>query len=108
MWQKSNMSTCTSGHTMGATTAPTYGSTNTPIEDLVPTDDEDTITLRLSNSLKSMSLGSARHQNRFFGKSSGVMLIRKAIDLKKEVTGTNDSREHFFNSIEDNSYPVRA
>lgn len=89
------------------TTSSTYGSANTPIEDLIPSDDEDIITLRLSESLKSMNLGPRRH-NRFFGKSSGVMLIQKAIDLKKEVTGFEETRDHFLRPLEDDCYPVRS
>lgn len=102
-WQKGNANASASGHTMNTTTSP-YG-TNTPIEDLIPSDDEDIITLRLSESLKSMSLAPRRHA-RFFGKSSGVMLIQKAIDLKKEVTGFEETPEHFIRPLEDDSYPV--
>ncbi|KAG8213476.1 hypothetical protein J3R82DRAFT_12013 [Butyriboletus roseoflavus] len=93
-WQKGNTGASASGHTVNATSS-SYGSTNTPTENLLLTDDEDVITLRLSESLKSMSLGFHPH-NRFFGKSSGVMLIRKAIDLKKEFTGSEELRTSFY------------
>lgn len=83
-----------------------YGNANTPIEDLVPSDDEDIVTLHLSEQFKTMNL--ARRGTRFFGKSSGVMLIQKAIDLKKEVTGSEESRDHFLRPLEDGRYPVRS
>lgn len=89
------------------TASSTYGRASSPTEDLLPTDDEDIITLHLSESLKSMSLAPRRH-NRFFGKSSGVMLIRKAIDLKKEFTGSDELQDHFMRPLEDESYPVRG
>lgn len=85
--------------------SPAYGNANTPIEELAPSDDEDIVTLHLSENLKSLSL--RPHMNkRFFGKSSGVMLIQKAIDLKKEVTGSEESRDSFF-PVQDEHYPVR-
>lgn len=46
-----------------------------------------------------------RQDLRFFGKSSGVILIQKAIDLKKEVTGYEESEERLFHPVDD--YPVR-
>lgn len=46
-------------------------------------------------------------QARFFGKSSGVMLIRKAIDLKKEATGGEAFQTRFLRHVEDECYPVR-
>ncbi|KAH0832830.1 hypothetical protein J3R83DRAFT_11755 [Lanmaoa asiatica] len=104
-WQKGSTSASASGHTMNATSS-AYGSANTPIEDLVPSDDENTVTLRLSESLQTMSL-IPRRNNRFFGKSSGVMLIQKAIDLKNEVTGSEEVRERFIRPL-DECYPVRS
>ncbi|KIJ08246.1 hypothetical protein PAXINDRAFT_31743, partial [Paxillus involutus ATCC 200175] len=59
-------------------------------DDLVPNDGEDIVTVRLSENLKNMNLNPSR--TRFFGKSSGIMLIQKAMDLKKEYTGGEDSR----------------
>ncbi|KAG9308124.1 hypothetical protein JVU11DRAFT_12476 [Chiua virens] len=81
MWQKGNAS-ANAGQTMNAAG---YGSASAPMDNLVLSDDEDIMTLRLSASFKSMNLV-PRRRARFFGKSSGVILIQKAIGLKKEAT----------------------
>lgn len=106
-WRKGNASASSSAHIMNATSA-TYSSANTPLEDLVPSDDEDIVTLRLSERFKSMNI--SHGQARFFGKSSGVMLIQKAIDLKKEVTGSEGLPlpVRLFRPVDDECYPVRS
>lgn len=57
----------------------------TPPED--PQDD-DFSHLILADSFKRLSIDPI--ENRFFGKSSGAMLIQTAIELKNEYTGRND------------------
>ncbi|THV06403.1 hypothetical protein K435DRAFT_816004 [Dendrothele bispora CBS 962.96] len=47
--------------------------------------DEDYANLKLVDDLKQLELNATEH--RFFGKSSGAMLIQTAIDLKQEYTG---------------------
>ncbi|KAF5363184.1 hypothetical protein D9758_008334 [Tetrapyrgos nigripes] len=54
---------------------------NIPLE----ASDEDYINLKLVDDLSQMELNPPDH--RFFGKSSGAMLIQTAIDLKQEYTG---------------------
>jgi hypothetical protein len=104
-WRKDNTSTSTSAHTMNATSS-TYSSANTPLEDLVPSEDEDVITLKLSESFRTMDLHGWR--TRFIGKSSGVVLIQKAIDLKKEVTGSGEHQARILSHrVQDTPYPVR-
>jgi hypothetical protein len=93
MWQRGNTS---SSHVMNTPST----STNTALandDDLVPSDDEDIVTVCLSESLKNMNLNPSH--TRFFGKSSGIMFIQKAMDLKKEYTGGEDSRsDSLFNT----------
>ncbi|KAG6370771.1 hypothetical protein JVT61DRAFT_10973 [Boletus reticuloceps] len=101
-WLKGNTGASASAHVFNATSA-TYNSTNTPLEHLAPSDDEEIVTLRLSERLQSMHLNP--WQSRFFGKSSGVMLIQKAIDLKKEVTGSEHFQSTFFRQGEEECYP---
>ncbi|KAF8557065.1 hypothetical protein OG21DRAFT_1435731 [Imleria badia] len=103
-WQKGNASASSSAHIINATST-TYSNTNTPLEDLVPSDDDDILTLRLSERFKSMNI--SHKQARFFGKSSGVMLIQKAIDLKKEVTGSEGLPlpVRLFRPVDDECYP---
>ena len=85
-----------------------YSHVNTSLEDLAASDDEGIVTLRLSENLKAMHLTDQR-VDRFFGKSSGVMLIQKAIDLKKEVTGSEEEfRSHWFRPIDQDSFPVSS
>ncbi|KAG9309253.1 fungal-specific transcription factor domain-containing protein [Chiua virens] len=100
MWQKGNAS-ANAGQTMNAAG---YGSASAPMDNLVLSDDEDIMTLRLSASFKSMNLV-PRRRARFFGKSSGVMLIQKAIDLKKEATGADEGDPIIFRPVDDNCYP---
>lgn len=52
--------------------------------------DDDFIQLSLADSLKKLAIDPIHH--RFFGKSSGVMLIQTAIDLKNQYTG-NDKED---------------
>ncbi|KAG9309147.1 hypothetical protein JVU11DRAFT_10857 [Chiua virens] len=100
MWQKGNAS-ANAGQTMNAAG---YGSASAPMDNLVLSDDEDIMTLRLSASFKSMNLV-PRRRARFFGKSSGVMLIQKAIDLKKEATGADEGDPIIFRPVDDDCYP---
>lgn len=79
-WQKGNMNGSTS-HVMSP-----YATT--PLEDLVSSDDDDLVSVRLADHMQNMSIDP--NLSRFFGKSSGVNLIQKAIDLKKEYTGDED------------------
>ncbi|KAF8834771.1 hypothetical protein BDN67DRAFT_914233 [Paxillus ammoniavirescens] len=90
MWQRGNASSSHATNTLST-------STNTALandDDLVPSDDEDIVTVSLSENLKNMNLNPSH--TRFFGKSSGIMLIQKAIDLKKEYTGGEESRSDSF------------
>ncbi|KAG1905387.1 fungal-specific transcription factor domain-containing protein [Suillus fuscotomentosus] len=73
-WQKGNMNGSTS-HVMSP-----YATT--PLEDLVSSDDDEIVSVRLADHMQNMSINP--NLSRFFGKSSGVMLVQKAIDLKKE------------------------
>lgn len=54
------------------------------MEDFV-TEDDDSIATTLGQDLLSLSLYPST--NRYFGKSSGPMLVQKAIHLKKEYDG---------------------
>ena len=104
-WLKGNATT--SSHSIAAPSPP-YSNTNTPLEDLAPSDDEEIGTLRLSENFKEMNLNPNPHRGtHFFGKSSGVMLIQKAIVLKKEATGSDDFNVHFFRELEKERFPVR-
>ncbi|KAF9479628.1 hypothetical protein BDN70DRAFT_878593 [Pholiota conissans] len=49
------------------------------------TDDEEDTALILADNMKRMELDP--HEYRFFGKSSGAMLVRTALELKSEYTG---------------------
>lgn len=55
----------------------------------LPSDSEDLATLTLAENLKRVSLDS---EYRFFGKSSGAMLIQTALDIKKGYTHERDQR----------------
>ena len=55
------------------------------MEDFVTEDDDDSIGATLGQDLLSLSLYPST--NRYFGKSSGPMLVQKAIHLKKEYDG---------------------
>ncbi|KAG1729861.1 fungal-specific transcription factor domain-containing protein [Suillus paluster] len=79
-WQKGNMNGSTS-HVMTPYAA-------TPLEDLVSSDDDEMVSVRLADHMQNMSINPM--QTRFFGKSSGIMLVQKAIDLKKEYTGDDE------------------
>ncbi|KAF8972347.1 fungal-specific transcription factor domain-containing protein [Flammula alnicola] len=50
-------------------------------------EDDDETCLLLSDDLKQMDL--EPHEYRFFGKSSGIMLLRTALELKNEYTGSD-------------------
>ncbi|KAH7913811.1 fungal-specific transcription factor domain-containing protein [Hygrophoropsis aurantiaca] len=75
-------------HIMNAPSTSSATNSSTPTENVVPSDDEEMISLRLTETFQNMNISPL--QMRFFGKSSGVMLIQKAIDLKKEYTGDED------------------
>jgi hypothetical protein len=64
----------------------------TPLEDLISSDDDDMVSLRLADHMQNMSLNPM--STRFIGKSSGIMMIQKAIDLKKEYTGDDDRHDN--------------
>ncbi|KAF8838282.1 hypothetical protein BDN67DRAFT_997756 [Paxillus ammoniavirescens] len=93
MWKRGNASSL---HVMNTPSTPPNAVLEND-DDLVPSDDEDIVTVRLSESLKNMNLNPS--YTRFFGKSSGIMLIQKAMDFKKEYTGGEDSRsDSLFNT----------
>lgn len=79
-WQKGNIN--------GSTTHVMSPYATTPLEDLVTSDDDDIVSVRLADHMQNMSINP--NLSRFFGKSSGVTLVQKAIDLKKEYTGDED------------------
>ncbi|KAK0205018.1 hypothetical protein DFS33DRAFT_1382918 [Desarmillaria ectypa] len=49
---------------------------------------KDKTDVYLTDSLKRLTIGQSRH--RHYGKSSALMLMKKAIEIKKEFTGTSD------------------
>ncbi len=49
---------------------------------------EDKTDVYLTEPLKRLTIGQSRH--RHYGKSSALMLIKKAIEIKKEFTGTTE------------------
>ncbi|KAI6098340.1 fungal-specific transcription factor domain-containing protein, partial [Pisolithus croceorrhizus] len=63
--------------------------TETSIEDFVQEDHEDSITSTLGEKFASLTVNPTF--KRYFGKSSGPMLVQKAIDLKKEYNGDDPS-----------------
>ncbi|EIW84600.1 hypothetical protein CONPUDRAFT_163679 [Coniophora puteana RWD-64-598 SS2] len=68
--------------------SPTLGSGNqtpTPEEPVSSDEEVDKFELKLSESIRKMTIDPTRH--RFFGKSSGITLIQQALDLKNEHTG---------------------
>ncbi|EIW84606.1 hypothetical protein CONPUDRAFT_163685 [Coniophora puteana RWD-64-598 SS2] len=68
--------------------SPTLGSGNqtpTPEEPVSSDEEVDMLELKLSESIRKMTIDPTRH--RFFGKSSGITLIQQALDLKNEHTG---------------------
>ncbi|KAG0702839.1 fungal-specific transcription factor domain-containing protein [Suillus ampliporus] len=83
-WLKGNMNGSTS-HVMTP-----YATT--PLEDLVSSDDDEMVSVRLADHMQNMSINPMT--TRFFGKSSGIMLVQKAIDLKKEYTGDDEIHRH--------------
>lgn len=65
---------------------------NTPPKDsaeLLP--DEDYMHVMITDNLKRLNLDPTEY--RFFGKSSGAMLIQTAIELKNEFTGGNEQMQ---------------
>jgi hypothetical protein len=54
-----------------------------------PSDDDDLAPRKLTDRIKQLSIDPV--QQRFFGKSSGATLIQTAMDLKKEITGSDHS-----------------
>lgn len=81
----------------------------TPLEDLVSSDDDEIVSVRLADHMQNMSINP--NLSRFFGKSSGVMLVQKAIDLKKEYIGDEDIqpdlRQHKGRPEFRGTFPVR-
>jgi hypothetical protein len=59
---------------------------SSPLDDY-PSDDDDLEQKKLTDRIKHLAIDPMHH--RFFGKSSGVTLIQTAMDLKKEVTGSD-------------------
>jgi hypothetical protein len=59
-----------------------------PVPPLNDPHDDDFACLRLEGSMKQLYIDSIQH--RFFGKSSGAMLVQAAIDLKHEFTGQSE------------------
>lgn len=57
--------------------------------------DDDFAHVMLADNLKKLSISKDAGDYRFFGKSSGAMLIQTAIELKQEYTGKQESlRQH--------------
>lgn len=56
-----------------------------PLPRMDPAEDDDETNLRLAENLRRMTLDPSEY--RFFGKSSGAMLIRTALELKGKYTG---------------------
>ena len=61
---------------------------NEPIPPIPPPDVEEETTLILADNLKRLEL--EPNDFRFFGKSSGAMLVHTALELKNEYTGRGD------------------
>jgi hypothetical protein len=62
-----------------------YGTSSNGTDDKLLEDDDDDAHIILADNLKQLSLEPKEY--RFFGKSSGAMLIQTAIELKNEYTG---------------------
>jgi hypothetical protein len=69
-----------------ATNAIRHVGSSSPADDY-SSDEDDLAQKKLTDRIKQLAIDPA--QQRFFGKSSGVTLIRTAIDLKKEITGND-------------------
>ncbi|KIJ13153.1 hypothetical protein PAXINDRAFT_100848 [Paxillus involutus ATCC 200175] len=98
MWQRASP---LSSHVMNAP-SPSANTVLSNNDELVPSDDEDVVTISLSDSLKNLSLDAA--QPRFYGKSSGITLIQKAIDMRKVYIGEKPP-ESFLNDDTQERYP---
>ncbi|KAF5374528.1 hypothetical protein D9615_009070 [Tricholomella constricta] len=71
--------------------------------------DDDFAHVLLADDLKSLAIDTdAMEQNRFFGKSSGAMLVHAAMELKNEYTGGNDDiRRQILGSKREEFWTVR-
>lgn len=75
------------------------------------TDDDDFAHILLSDNLKRLALDPTLELDvRFFGKSSGAMLVQTAIELKNEYTGTDqpDLRRPMLGSKRPEFWGVRS
>ncbi|KIK97466.1 hypothetical protein PAXRUDRAFT_10160 [Paxillus rubicundulus Ve08.2h10] len=98
MWHKANP---LSSHVMNAPSPPMNAALSNS-DEFIPSDDEDVVTVSLSENLKNMNLDVAKP--RFYGKSSGITLIQKAIDLRQEYIGENPL-DSFLNDDTQERYP---
>lgn len=80
-----NSSTATSQHTPLATSS--FDEAPSPADDGLHSSDDEYATISVTDELRQLSV--ERGNTRFFGKSSGVVLIQTAMDMKKEFTATN-------------------
>ena len=62
-----------------------------PNDDELHSSDDEYATISVTDELRRLSV--ERGNTRFFGKSSGVVLIQTAMDMKKEFTATNRGEE---------------
>ncbi|KZT39109.1 hypothetical protein SISSUDRAFT_1003901 [Sistotremastrum suecicum HHB10207 ss-3] len=69
---------------------PTPGSKKATVreEDLAPSDDEELVHATLAEGLKRLAVNTA--DSRFHGKSSGIMLVQAAMDMKREYSGIHN------------------
>ncbi|KAJ6620015.1 fungal-specific transcription factor domain-containing protein [Mycena sp. CBHHK59/15] len=81
------------------------GSSPTKWDTPGPPDDDERIQLSLTENLQELSLGSDR-DTRFFGRSSGAMLIQTALNVKADVEPQNDRRHTEFWSPRPSPEPV--
>jgi hypothetical protein len=59
---------------------------------VVGPDDDDIAHLKLVDQMQTLHIDPS--EKRFFGKSSGAMLVQAAIDLKQEYSGSNENVVH--------------
>lgn len=69
---------------------PTPGSKKSTVreEDLAPSDDDSLVHATLAEGLKRLAVNTA--DSRFHGKSSGIMLVQAAMDMKREYSGIHN------------------
>jgi hypothetical protein len=70
----------------------------TPKEEEIHSSDDEYATISVTDELKRLSV--ERGNTRFFGKSSGVVLIQTAMDMKKEFTATSNAATNAESSTE--------